>query len=163
MQINSMGALPPSQLQSAMKVVREFASVAEGMMAVDNDSVDLNSSQGEVKLDFQPLKKDGREKFTGELSFNPEDKDVKKMFVTKNYDKSSSVGVNYAAHDLGEGKMLLRKDDMYQEFPMYRQIDEVVIDKSTGEIKSFESYEERDSYMPPFGGGGGDYYFSGQH
>ncbi len=156
MQISgNIPSLTPSQISSANKVIKEFADVESLMVSVDNnDKIDLNSSKGEVKVDFAPLKENAREKFTGEISYNPDTKEVDKTFVTKNYDKPGGVGVNYAKHQLEDGSTYYRKDDMYQEFPMYRQIDEVVVGKD-GQIKSFESYEERDSFSG-FGFGGGD-------
>lgn len=161
MQINSSMSnmsLTPSQLTSANKVIKEFTDVEAQVIANDNsDKVDLNSAKGEVKLDFTPLKDGAREKFSGELSFNTDTKEAEKTFITKNYDKPGGVGVNYAKHQLEDGSTYYRKDDMYQEFPMYRQIDEVVVDKN-GQIKSFESYEERDTFSG-FGFGGGDDFY----
>ncbi len=159
MNINTNSGLTPYQMTSAQKVVKEFADVEAKMMAVDNtDKVDLDSSAGNVKVDFTPLTPGAKEKFSGELSFDPSTKETKNLFVTKNYDKPGGVGVNYVKRDLDAENVYLRKDDMYQEYPMYRQIDEVVVNKTTGEIKSFESYEERDGMMPIGGfGPGGDF------
>ena len=155
MQISSsLPSLTPAQLSKADKVVAEFKQVEADVIAVDNDTIDLNSNEGEVKIDFTPLKPNAKEKFTGEVTYNKDTKEAEKTFVTKNYDKKGGVGVNYAKHQLKDGSTLYRKDDMYQEFPMYRQIDEVIVGKD-GQIKSFESYEERDDFMG-FGFCGGD-------
>ena len=69
-------------------------------------------------------------------------------------DYQTEKGLSYADNLIKAGSTLYRKDDMYQEFPMYRQIDEVIVGKD-GQIKSFESYEERDDFMG-FGFCGGD-------
>ena len=159
MQISpNMPPLTPAQLNKAEKVVSEFKQVESEMIAVDNDKVDLNSNEGQVKVDFQQLKPNSKEKFTGEVTYNKDTKEAEKTFVTKNYDKPGGVGVNYAKHQLEDGSTYYRKDDMYQEFPMYRQIDEVVVGKD-GTIKSFESYEERDDFAG-FGFGGGEYFIA---
>ena len=42
---------------------------------------------------------------------------------------------------------------MYQEFPCYRDIEEVRVDKKTGEVISYERYEERDDFIMPYFGG----------
>ncbi|MCQ2735926.1 MAG: hypothetical protein MJ234_01750 [bacterium] len=155
---SSMPSLTPYQLSSAEKVINEFKNVEAQMIAADNDTVDLNSAEGEVKVDFKPLKEGAREKFTGEVTYNKETKEAEKTFVTKNYDKPGGVGVNYAKHQLEDGSTYYRKDDMYQEYPMYRQIDEIVVGKD-GQIKSFESYEERDEFSGFGGFGGGDEFY----
>lgn len=148
MNINSSNmSLTPNQLSSANKVVKEFAELENKIASVDNkDSVDLNSSKGEVKLDFTQVNQNAKEKYTGDMKFDPSTNETKELFMTKNYDKQGGVGVNYVKRELDAENVYLRKDDMYQEFPMYRQIDEVVVNKVTGEVKSFESYEERDTF-----------------
>ncbi len=156
MNINPGRSLTPNQILAAQKVIKEFDDVAEKMKTADNkDSVDINSAKGEVKLDFKPLGESNREKYTGELSFNAKTGETGEMSVIKNYDKPNGVGVSYNRHDHNDGEITFWKDDMYQEFPMYRQIDIVKVDKATGEIKSFESYEERDGETI-IGGGGSD-------
>ena len=154
--MNINPSLSPSQTNFAQKVVKEFSDLENKLIDIDNkDKVDLDSSKGNIKLDFTPLTPSDRVKYTGDMKFNPETKETKELFVTKNYDKPGGVGVNYVKRNLDAENVYLRKDDMYQEYPMYRQIDEIVYNKNTGEIKSFESYEERDG-MPMLGIGGGN-------
>ena len=153
MNINASNqSLTPYQISSANKVVKEFAELENKIASVDNkDSVDLNSSKGEVKLNFTQIAQNDKLKYTGDMKFDPSTNETKELFMTKNYDKPGGVGVNYVKRDFDAENVYLRKDDMYQEYPMYRQIDEVVVNKVTGEIKSFESYEERDG-MGGYGG-----------
>ncbi|MDQ7826259.1 MAG: hypothetical protein RDV48_25885 [Candidatus Eremiobacteraeota bacterium] len=162
MQIGNNEPLSQSQINSARRVVSEFGEVAQKMIGADNqDTVDLDSSKGKVEVDFIGLGKNERGKYSGSVTYDPQTSEVKELFVTRNYDKKDGVGVNYALHSHEDNTVSYRRDDMYQEFPMCRSIEEVVVDKGTGEIKSYEAYEERDDYMPPMGGGDSDYYLFG--
>ena len=86
MQISSsLPSLTPAQLSKADKVVAEFKQVEADVIAVDNDKIDLNSNEGEVKLDFTPLKPNAREKFTGEVTYNKDTKEAEKTFEGYRY------------------------------------------------------------------------------
>jgi hypothetical protein len=142
--------------QAAKKLVAEFQEVSEKVQPFDiDDKVDLNSARGVVELNFSDLGgTEKMKKYTGKVQFDPETKHTDDMFVTVNYDKPDGVGVNYSYKDKKEeGILTYRKDDMYQEFPCYRDIEEARVDKKTGEVLSYERYEERDGFLMPDGGG----------
>jgi len=140
--------------QRIKQVVSEFDEINNLMQNADNmDKVDLNSSKGTVEVDFINLGKDKVKKYSGTVEFNPETKETSDLFVTANYDKKDGVGVNYRYIDKGDGTVTYRRDDMYQEYPMSRDIEELTIDKKTGEVKHYERYEEIDNSPPIFSGG----------
>jgi|GEM_PF-2132923 len=157
---NQPNPLSHTQNEAARKVIQEFNDVGKTMMEADNkDKVDLSSDSGKVKVEFSDLgKKESRVKYTGDITYDPSSREVRNLFVTINYDKPGGVGTNYAFRQVDDNTLSYRRDEMYQEYPMCRYIQEFTVDKKTQEIKGYEAYEERDDYMPAFGGSDADGY-----
>jgi len=161
MQINSAGPLEPRKqvdVEAARKVVSEFEKVSSEVMGFDNaDRIDLNGSNGVVELHESKLGRPKGMLYTGKIEFDPETKEKKDYSITVNYEKYGGAGINYSYHVLDDSKVSFWKDDMYQEAPLSRYIQEVVMDRKTGEIISYEARDERDEYLiPP--GPGSDYF-----
>ncbi|MGV8119335.1 MAG: hypothetical protein AB2L14_06180 [Candidatus Xenobiia bacterium LiM19] len=157
---NHQTPLSQTQQEAARKVIQEFNDVGKTMIDADNkDKVDLSGGKGTVKVEFSDLgKKESRVKYTGDVTYDPSSREVKNLFVTINYDKYGGVGTNYAFREVDANTVSYRRDEMYQEYPMCRYIQEFQVDKSTQEIKGYEAYEERDDYMPILGGSDADGY-----
>jgi hypothetical protein len=155
MQIGRSNSLSQADIETARRVMQEFKEVGEQVMNCDNvDGIDIDrSTPNFVKVDFSDLgNNDSRVKYTGEVKYDPDTKEMSTIFVTKNYDKKGGVGTNYSYHEVDENTATYWRDEMYQEFPMSRFIQSFTVDRKTDEIKNFEQWEERDDYMPPMGG-----------
>jgi len=156
MDIGKIGPKQNLDMKSAKKLIAEFQAVSEKLQPFDiDDKVDLNSTRGVVEVNFSDLGRTEKiKKYTGKVHFDPETQNTDELFITVNYDKPGGVGVNYSYKNWkDEGIETYRKDDMYQEFPCYRDIEEVRVDKKTGEVISYERYEERDDFIMPYFGG----------
>jgi hypothetical protein len=156
---DNSGQVPAINIPEAQRVIKEFEDVATTLRQADNisDSVDLDPASGSVRVDFSDLGINGRVKYTGTVTFDPaSEKGFKDLFVTRNYDKPGGVGINYAFHNPDGNTLYYRRDEMYQEYPMCRYIQEVEVDKKTGEITNYNAWEERDD--PFLFGGESDAY-----
>ena len=150
MQISSsLPSLTPAQLSKADKVVAEFKQVEADVIAVDNDKIDLNSNEGEVKLDFTPLKPNAREKFTGEVTYNKDTKEAEDTHITKDCTDNngrSIVKYKYDKYQLKNGNTLYIKEEttkgIYDSF--YKKQERICVDQNGKFVEKPERITEDD-------------------
>ncbi len=150
MQITPSGSpehRPAVDVSAAKKVIAEFNQIAADLERYDNvDRVDLDRNHNVVEFKESKLERPDGKVYTGKIEYDPDTKEKKEMFVTVNHKNYGGVGINYSFHQ-NEQTASYWRDDLYQEAPLSRYIQEVVVDKKSNEIISYTARDERDDYL----------------
>lgn len=150
MQINPSGSpqqRQPVDVSAAKKVIAEFNRIAADLERYDNvDRVDLNRRENVVEFKESRLGQTDGKLYTGKVEYDPDTKEKKDMFVTVNDKNYGGVGINYSFRQDDKTASYWR-DDLYQEAPLSRYIQEVVVDKKTNAVISYTARDERDDYL----------------